>query len=38
MKPVETQVDRFVKEFKGSQLPGPGQLKIGPGLANAVKV
>jgi hypothetical protein len=38
MQPVETHADGFVKEFEGRELPGPGQLKIGPGLADAVKV
>jgi hypothetical protein len=38
MQPIETQINRQVKECEGCQLPGPGQLKIGPGLANTVKI
>jgi hypothetical protein len=38
MQPVEAHADGLVKEFEGRQLPGPGQLKIGPGLANAVQI
>jgi len=38
MNALQTQGHDQVDEFKSAHLPGPGQLEIGPGLADAVKV
>ena len=38
MKSVETQANRFLKEFKRAHLPGPGQFEVSPGLTDAMKI